>query len=301
MQRYEQQLLILTENASEHCIYAIGPLRSAVVENELIIRCLDSAVYKFFCDKHDFADVGTARILQCRFLCDFHINVSAVVDDLARLRVDLVAVLILRRVKFQYPAGTTLIAAQLLLGKDNLFRSGNFGICKCNGSCFLKGYKQCHFIFCNDVAVYRVDTVCPLRMIIFEYKMVVGIFDSFVNKYCLGKCNPCCTAGVVQSNRLCLQHADVFCVDNNGINLLLQADKLIQRQFHESFRRQVTVFRRVTDKLCLSLRNAVLFRKGYIVGIIRFGNINQSMHGGFFFKYPANIFRHSFFELAIFA
>ena len=301
MQRYEQQLLILTENASEHCIYAIGPLRSAVVENELIIRSFDSAVYKFFCDKHDFADVGTARILQCRFLCDFHINVSAVVDDLARLRVDLVAVLILRRVKFQYPAGTTLIAAQLLLGKDNLFHSGNFGICKCNGSCFLKGYKQCRFIFCNDVAVYRVDTVCPLRMIIFEYKMVVGIFDSFVNKYCLGKCNPCCTAGVVQSNRLCLQHADVFCVDNNGINLLLQADKLIQRQFHESFRRQVTVFRRVTDKLCLSLRNAVLFRKGCIVGIIRFGNINQSMHGGFFFKHPANIFRHRFFELAVFA
>ena len=236
LQRYEQRLLTLTENTSEHCIYAIGPLCSAVVENELIIRSFDSAVYKLFCGKHYFADIGTARILQCRFPCDFHINISAVVDDLARLCINLVAVLILCRVKFQYPAGTTLIAAQLLLGKDNLFRSGNFGICKCNGSCFLKGYKQCHFIFCNDIAVYRIDTVCPLRIIISEYKMVVGIFDSFVNKYCLGKCNPCCTAGVVQSDRLCLQHADVFCVDNNGVNLLLQADKLIQRQFHESFR-----------------------------------------------------------------
>ena len=236
MQRYEQRLFTLTENTSEHCIYAIGPLRSAVVENELIVRSFDSAVYKLFCGKHNFADLGTARIFQCRFPCDFHMNISAVVDDLARLCVDLVAVLILCRVKFQYPAGKTLIAAQFLLGKDNLFRSGDFGICKCNGSCFLEGYKQCHFIFCNDVAVYRIYTVCPLRIIISEYKMVVGIFDSFVNKHRLGKCNPCCTAGIVQRNRLCLQHADVFCVDNNGVNLLLQADKLIQRQFHESFR-----------------------------------------------------------------
>ena len=105
LQRYEQRLLALTENASEHCIYAIGPLCSAVVENELIVRSFDSAVYKFFRGKHYFADVGTARILQCRFPCDFHINISAVVDDLARLCVDLVAV---TRQKKKQPDGLFL-------------------------------------------------------------------------------------------------------------------------------------------------------------------------------------------------
>ena len=227
------------------------------------------------------------------------------IDDFACLCIDFIAVLIFCRVKFQHPAGTTLVAAQLLLGKDHLlFGKGsvNAGVLQGNGSCFLQRQKQRRLVLCKDVAVDRVDAVVPLRLTVAEHKAVVGIPVPPVNQPCLGKGHSYqSTARIAQRNRLCLRQPDVPGVDHNRVKLLLQSDQLVQWQLCKRFLGQLAVFRRVTDELRLPLGNAVPFRDGCGVGTVRFGNINQGMHGGFGFKHLTDILCHGFLESAVFA
>ena len=301
MQRHEQRFHLLFKNDSEDCVYAVRPLRPAVVKHEVVVRRFDPAADKLFFRKDNF--FLTARIVQGDPFGFPYVDMVVKIDDFARLCIDLVAVLIRGRVKFQHPAGAALIAAQFLFGENHFF--GKIGISKTgifqgNGSCFFQGYKQRHFIFGEYIAVDCVDTVSPLRMGVVKYKTIVRIFVAFINQSCLGKGNSCRTAGVVQGNGFRLQNAYVLCVDNHGVDFFLQAYQLIQRQLGKSFFCQTTVSHRVTDELRLSLRNAVFFRKGCRVGVIRFGHINQGMHGGFFFKHLTHILRHGLFELFIF-
>ena len=227
------------------------------------------------------------------------------IDDFACLCIDFIAVLILCRVKLQHPAGTTLVAAQLLLGKDHLLfreRSVHAGVLQGDGSCFLQRQKQRCLVLCKDVAVDRVDAVVPLRLTVAEHQAVVGIPVPLVNQPCLGKGHFYrSTARIAQRNRLCLRQPDVPGVDHNRVKLLLQSDQLVQRQLCKRFLGQRAVFRRVTDELRLPLGNAVPFRDGCGIGIVRFGNIHQGMHGGFGFKHLTDILCHGFLESAVFA
>ena len=192
-QRHEQRFLVLFKDNSEHRVNAVSPLRPSVVEHEEVVRGFDPAVYKLLGGKHDPACFSASGILHGGFPCDLHVDIAPAVDHLTGLCIDFVAVLILSGVELQHPAGTTLIAAQLLPCEDDLHfgrRFADAGVLQGNSSCFLQRYEQRGFVFGEYVAVYRVNAVCPLRITVAEHKAVEGISDSLVNQPCLGKCNP---------------------------------------------------------------------------------------------------------------
>ena len=190
-QRHEQRFLVLFKDHSEDRVNAIGPLCPSVVEHEEVVRGFDPAAHEFFFREYDL--FRAARIAYGDFFCFTYIDVVFGIDHLTRLCVDFVAVLILCRIEFQLPAGSALIAAQLLPCEDDLHfgrRFADAGVLQGNSSCFLQGYEQRGFVFGKYVAVYRVNAVCPLRITVAEHKAVEGISDSLVNQPCLGKCNP---------------------------------------------------------------------------------------------------------------
>ena len=137
-------------------------------------------------------------------------------DYLARFCVDFVTILKFCRVKLQNPARTTGITAQFFFGKHD-FHFGfifNPRIFQGNVFRFFQRYEQRNFVLFQNIAVYRIYEVSPLRALVVEYKTIVRILGSFVYKPCLGKFNSCRATGVVQCNCFCFEYTDIFGVDN---------------------------------------------------------------------------------------
>ena len=190
---------------------------SVVIEYEVEIRGFYTASdVLFYGERYLCNFLIHARIRQGDFLCFSYVDMIIEKDYLARFRVDFVTILKFCRVKFQNPAGTTGIAAQFFFGKHD-FHCGcifNSRIFQGNVFRFFQRYEQRNFVLFENIAVYRVYEVSPLRALVVEYKTIIRIFDSFIDKPCLGKFHSYRATRVVQCNCFRFEDTDIFGVDN---------------------------------------------------------------------------------------
>ena len=119
-------------------------------------------------------------------------------EHLAGFGVDFEKVLEFCRIKFQHPARTSRISAQFFLGEHDFFFGviGKPRVFQSDVSRVFQRYEQCYFVFVKNVAVDRVDKVCPLRVFVAEHDAIIRIFRADIDKSCFGKFHSRCAAGV---------------------------------------------------------------------------------------------------------
>ena len=138
-----------------------------------------------------------------------------------------------------------------------------------------------------------------MRVLVAEYKTIVRIFDSFVNKPCLGKFNSCRATRIVQCNCFCIEYTDIFGVDSGRVNLFLQSYKFVKGKTCNVFFGHAAVFLCVGDKLRFALRYAVFFRNGCRFVVVRRSSVNHGMNGLGFFKSLSHDFGDRFFQFFV--
>ena len=90
---------------------------------------------------------------------------------------------------------------------------------ECNFLCFLQGNEICFAYVLNMLshhrAAYRIDSVCPLGLIVCKDKQIIRCFNAAVNQFFFGKGNPFRTFGVINGNPFCVGKKNISsAVDN---------------------------------------------------------------------------------------
>ena len=113
-----------------------------------------------------------------------------------------------------------MVAVKLGFGEHNLLCVFiKLGILQRDFLCFVQGNKirtaDIIHMLSHHSAAYRIDSVCPLRIVVCKNKQIIGRFNAAVYQFLLQKGNLVAAFGIINGNPFCIGKQNISsAVDN---------------------------------------------------------------------------------------
>ena len=133
-------------------------------------------------------------------------------------------ILIFTGVELQNVAGSALVAVKLGFGENN-FLCGvvKLGVLQSDFLCFLQGNEIRSADIINMLshhgAAYRIDSVCPLRIVVCKDKQIIRCFNTAVYQFLLQKSNLVAAFGIINGNPFCIGKQNISSAIDNVARL----------------------------------------------------------------------------------